>query len=66
MTLRGENVGDKDRLICNDGRTRHTCVEAIVLEVGPKYMVVEFANRAAPNTIMIGDSEWMNYLRRFP
>jgi hypothetical protein len=46
----------------NDGRPGHTNVKAKVLSVYSNGMVVQFEDRAEPNTILFSDHDWMDNL----
>jgi len=45
----------------DDGRGE---VLGVVLEEDDRFMVVQFEDRAAPNTICKTDRKWMDYIKR--
>ena len=53
-----------DVISYDDGRKGHQGVKATVLENGEHFVVVQFIDRFAPDTIKHSDTEWTKYLSK--
>lgn len=49
-------------VVFNDGRTGHQNVKGTILSVSNDAMVVQFEDRAEPNTIRFDEKDWMDHL----
>lgn len=58
--LDGISVGD--RVVYNDRREGHTNIFAVVLEIHPNFMIVQFEDRADTTRINFSDRKWMDFL----
>jgi hypothetical protein len=58
--LDGIRVGE--RIVYNDGRDGHTNINAVVLEIHPNFMIVQFEDRADTTKIRFSDRQWMDFL----
>lgn len=50
------------RISYNDGRPGHIDVEATVLEVNERGMIVQFDDRASTTHILFEDRRWMDFI----
>jgi hypothetical protein len=58
--LVGIRVGE--RIVYNDRRDGHANIVAVVLEIHPNFMIVQFKDRADTTKISFSDRQWMDFL----
>lgn len=57
-----QQIKKGSRIRYDDGRSGHQGIEAMVLNVDPHGMKVQFEDRADTNYILFSDPKWMEFI----